>query len=271
MNTHKICIIGILLHISFTAGAALHDRGNGLIYDDVLDITWSQDANPAGTQGLGIVWPSFGDDLGDVLGYMTFSDARSWIDEMNQSRYKGYNDWRLPSVSPLNGDYFVMGNQITGCNGLICDYGYNIGAPDTNYSGSTASELAYMFHTNLGNYSLELPSGATNTTSCHSEKPYCLANTSHFYNLSPDRYWTETLANPPLVSGSHPNYFVYSMKLGRQEYRPENTYALVWPVRDGDIVSNTVPPHPVPSFQWWALVLLNIGSALIAAKAEQKA
>ena len=31
--------------------AALYDRGEGLIYDDVLDITWLQDANYAMTSG----------------------------------------------------------------------------------------------------------------------------------------------------------------------------------------------------------------------------
>ena len=36
-----------LLLLSFNATAALYDRGNGLIYDDVLDITWLQDANYA--------------------------------------------------------------------------------------------------------------------------------------------------------------------------------------------------------------------------------
>ena len=40
-----------LLLLSFNATAALYDRGNGLIYDDVLDITWLQDANYAQTSG----------------------------------------------------------------------------------------------------------------------------------------------------------------------------------------------------------------------------
>ncbi|NNF16437.1 MAG: hypothetical protein HKN70_06795 [Gammaproteobacteria bacterium] len=40
-----------LAMLSVSTTAALHDRGNGLIYDDVLDITWLQDANYALTSG----------------------------------------------------------------------------------------------------------------------------------------------------------------------------------------------------------------------------
>ncbi len=39
--TILICIVG-------TGQAATFDRGNGLIYDDVLDITWLQNANLSG-------------------------------------------------------------------------------------------------------------------------------------------------------------------------------------------------------------------------------
>ncbi|MDZ7752733.1 MAG: hypothetical protein U5S82_13950 [Gammaproteobacteria bacterium] len=36
-----------MLMLSGAASATLFDRGRGLIYDDVLDITWLQDANYA--------------------------------------------------------------------------------------------------------------------------------------------------------------------------------------------------------------------------------
>ena len=39
----------LLISTSLHSQAALYDRGNGLIYDDVLDITWLQDANYAKT------------------------------------------------------------------------------------------------------------------------------------------------------------------------------------------------------------------------------
>ena len=44
-----ILLAGISL--SGAAQAALFDRGGGLIYDDVLNVTWLQDANYAKTSG----------------------------------------------------------------------------------------------------------------------------------------------------------------------------------------------------------------------------
>jgi hypothetical protein len=76
--------------------AALIDRGNGMIYDEVLNITWLQDANYAQTQyetnsgepGL----------EGDADGRMTWNAAQSWADNLI---YNGYDDWRLPSISSI--------------------------------------------------------------------------------------------------------------------------------------------------------------------------
>ena len=50
MFKHTLALVGLSL-ITLSANAALYDRGNGLIYDDVLDITWLQDANHAKTSG----------------------------------------------------------------------------------------------------------------------------------------------------------------------------------------------------------------------------
>jgi len=55
--------------------AALNDRGGGLIYDDVLDITWMQDANYFGST-------------------MTWNDAVTLVDNFV---LQGYDDWRLPA------------------------------------------------------------------------------------------------------------------------------------------------------------------------------
>ena len=72
-----------LLLLSFNASAALYDRGNGLIYDDVLDITWLQDANYAQTSG-------YDDD-----GIMYWQEAKNFAEGVVLN---GYSDWRLPSV-----------------------------------------------------------------------------------------------------------------------------------------------------------------------------
>jgi len=91
--------------------ASLYDRGNGLIYDDVLDITWLQDVNYAQTSGY------------DTNGYMLWSTAVTWADQLN---YGGYDDWRLPDAHNQDGS-----------------------GPFTGYN--TTSELGYMYYVNLGN------------------------------------------------------------------------------------------------------------------------
>ena len=71
----------VLSVLSFGANAALVDRGSGLIYDDVLDITWLQDANYAQTSGF------------DSDGRMDWDTAIAWAGGLS---YSGYDDWRLP-------------------------------------------------------------------------------------------------------------------------------------------------------------------------------
>lgn len=69
-----IALIVLFLAISGSAGAALFDRGNGLIYDDDLNITWLQYANFAGAT-------------------MTWEDANTWAGDLI---FQGYDNWRLP-------------------------------------------------------------------------------------------------------------------------------------------------------------------------------
>ena len=53
---------------------------NGLIYDDVLDIIWLQNANLAATETFGI-------NGIDAAGQMDWSTAQSWIVAMNAANY----------------------------------------------------------------------------------------------------------------------------------------------------------------------------------------
>ena len=119
-NVMLACVLSAL---SPLASAALYDRGNGMIYDDVLDITWLQDANYASTSGYaaananGAQHSSSGNIQAD--GAMGWLAANNWA---GQLVYGGYDDWRLASAGS---------NPSTG---------YNI----------TTSELGHMFYNNLG-------------------------------------------------------------------------------------------------------------------------
>lgn len=96
--------------------ATLWDRGDGMIYDDVLDITWLQNAN----SGAGSSYDD-GFDAGD--GRMSWSNAMDWTANLE---YGGFDDWRLPDAYNQDG---------TG--------------PDIG-SGVSESEMGYMFYVNLG-------------------------------------------------------------------------------------------------------------------------
>ena len=69
------------------SSAALLDRGGGLIYDTVNDITWLQDANYAMTSGF------------HSTGRMSWHVAMSWAAGLSYNdtvRNVTWNDWRLP-------------------------------------------------------------------------------------------------------------------------------------------------------------------------------
>lgn len=72
-----------LLLLTSHAHATLYDRSGGLIYDDVLDVTWLQDANYAMTSGY------------DSDGLMTWEQASNWATALV---FSGYGDWRLPEI-----------------------------------------------------------------------------------------------------------------------------------------------------------------------------
>ncbi|MBK8536437.1 MAG: hypothetical protein IPL59_15695 [Candidatus Competibacteraceae bacterium] len=141
---HKSLIFVAALGFAGAADATLSNRGGGLIYDDVLNITWLQDANYAKTQ-----YDSSSGALGDADGLMNWDTANTWA--ANLSYYDSvrgvtYDDWRLPTVKPINGVNFVYFVNASSGND---DLGYNQSAPGTLYAGSTGSELAYMHCQNL--------------------------------------------------------------------------------------------------------------------------
>lgn len=99
-----------------TAQASWEARGNGLVYDTVLDITILTDFNYAQTSGY------------DADGRMNFSGATSWADQLT---YSSISDWRLASISELS---YIFNT----------DLGTQVGTPTTNTAGDTSEQIANL-------------------------------------------------------------------------------------------------------------------------------
>src|SRR5688500_20181476 len=72
-----------------TSHAALIDRGGGLIYDDVLNVTWLQDASYSETSGYA------------AGGNLSWNQAVDWTSNLSyydSVRGVTYDDWRLPTT-----------------------------------------------------------------------------------------------------------------------------------------------------------------------------
>ena len=120
-----------VLLMAGSAQATLIDRGNGLVYDDVNNISWTQDGN--------------------ISGLNTWDDQVAWA---NNLVLAGFNDFGLASIAEL-----------------ISLYAQLPGAFGTNKAGDTApfvdvqvdywSGTETVFNTNLASY-INFGNGALN-------------------------------------------------------------------------------------------------------------
>jgi len=72
-------------YVMTSSQASLIDVGNGMVYDNDIDLTLLKDMNYSMTSGY------------DPDGLMTWQEALVWVDQLN---FGGFDDWRLPSVAP---------------------------------------------------------------------------------------------------------------------------------------------------------------------------
>jgi len=216
------------------ASAELIDRGNGLLYDSVLNITWLQDANYAKTSGY------------DADGRMNWSAANTWAANLV---YGGYSDWRLAANTPVGANW----NYNFSYNGTY-DVGYNVISPH--------SELSYMYYVNLGLKGYYSPTGAfqqdygvfgNGTTG--GQKNVGLVN-----NLQSTVYWSGTEYAPNLASLAWG--FLASNGGQGSYYQTIEFYA--WAVRPGDVAA------PVPEPETYAMMLAGLGLLGFAARCRKQ-
>lgn len=240
-----------------SANAALHARdidpaadGIEAWYDDVLHITWQANANLSRTEQFGVA------GIG-VHGGMDGFTAKSWIGQMNDAGYLGYSDWRLPRTFPLD----ASGDFNYGVGG---DVGYSVGAPGTPYAGSTASEMAHLYYTTLGNPPA-LPTGCSTLPSTA-----CLINPGPFdygnlFVPGGGVFWSASSAHGHPAGDDY--VFTFDFLTGYQGAFPiELTETWVWAVRDGDVIT------AVPEADTWALMLAGLaaGASLLRKRGHRR-
>ena len=245
--------LAVLLPIG-SAHAALHARdldpsvdGVEAWYDDVLDITWQSNANLSRTEHFAVA------GIGEHGGMDAFA-AKIWIRQMNDAAHLGYADWRLPRTFPLNAN----GDYDYGVNG---DVGYSVGAPGTPYAGSTASEMAHLYYTTLGNPPA-LPTG------CSTLPTACLLNPGPFdygdlFVPGGGVFWSQSKAEGYPAGEGY--IFTFDFLTGYQgAFAAEVTNHWVWAVRDGDVIS------AVPEADTWALMLAGLaaGAGLLRSRSR---
>jgi hypothetical protein len=215
------------LFFSGAAQATLIDRGGGLIYDDVLNITWLQDANYAKTQ-----YDNSGGTLGDADGRMDWATAKAWAADLSyydSVRGVTYDDWRLPTLTPIGASF---------------NYNYsNNGSTDIGYGiTSTHSELAYMYYVNLANLGYYAPNGGGSSTSYVRQSGYglvdgpALNDESLFTNLQSSVYWYGLEFAPNTFRAW---YFYTSGGDVSDSFKSNSNYA--WAVRPGDVTAAPAP------------------------------
>lgn len=228
MLKHKQVTKGLVLTLallSSTANAALINRGGGMIYDDVLDITWLQDANFAATSGF------------DVDGTMNWTQANAWATNLV---YGGYSDWRLPSLAPTNGTgTFNISFSFDGSS----DRGFN--------NSSTLNELGYMFYVNLSNTSFFSPSGIGNQPGSQTFNSSFIdgnSGLSYSFDNIGINYWTG-IANDPFLNAAWAfNFRTFSgIATGETQLHSNLSPLSSWVVRDGDVANSIVTAPPTPS------------------------
>ncbi len=235
-------------HAALAAQAALQGRDlNGspgsfeAYYDPALNVTWLADANYAKTSGY------------DADGKMTWADANTWAANLSfTDGVKTYDNWRLPTVKPVNGVSFQYADSYDGST----DLGFNVSEQGSAYAGSTGSEMAHLFYNTLNN------KGYCPVSSNCSPAPqpgWGLTNTGPFTNLQAGSYWSGTEFAP---NTSHAWFFSFSETY--QLTSPKNIGLYAFAVSPGDVYWTAAPIYPgdvpvVPEAQTYALMLAGLG------------
>lgn len=144
-----------------TAQAALVDRGGGMVYDSVLDITWLVDWNQSFNSGH------------DADGRMSWWAANDWADNLTHG---GFDDWRLP----------VIAQPDPSCSLVAPDAGFG---PQHYGYGCTGGELGHLFYVDLAALAGQPVTSGSNAGAL-----------ALFSGMQLDAYWTRNEAEQTPVN-----------------------------------------------------------------------
>ena len=241
MKIRDAVAVGVAALTAFNAQAALLDRGGGLLYDNVLDLTWLQDANYAKTSGY------------DADGRMNWADATTWAANLSfhdSVRNTDLTGWRLAANTPVGADW----NYNFSPTGTT-DRGYNIASP--------RSELSYMFYVNLelkgyrstaGDYQSDFGVFGNGTYNGVDTSSMGQRNVGPVQNLQAYPYWSGTAS---AVYPEDPGFGAVAWNFypgnGVQGVNYPSDMYFAWAVRPGDVAA------PIPEPETYAMILAGLG------------
>lgn len=200
-----LALAAALAASTLSAQAGLVNRGNGLIYDNVLNITWLADLNYAQTSGY------------DADGRLNWAAANLWADTLV---YGGFSDWRLPTLNPSD---------------TTCNSNFNPGGSfGLQYfgTGCTGGELSHLFVSDLGNQAF---TSVLNQVGDTAEQ---IANLALFSNVQSSGYWSGTEYAPDPSDA-----WFFNTVVGFQNLFGKDRALYAVAVRPGDVAAAVPEPQ----------------------------